>query len=204
MFINFINSSDRNVTAIALNDDNYKFLFDEMIYNSFTKTIKVNNKDVIWNLKQEELKYLGFDFNFNQDIYLNSNLNQELNDYIDNLCDNVKELILNAASEKEEADLKMYNSSLEQLKFSEVEREFIVLITPKNEMIGFAEFDDDYLKTLGIRPKFQHLGYGKLIIDALKYSLKTFTLHSNDDFNYEFYLKQGGEIIDDNDDEILK
>ena len=58
-------------------------------------------------------------------------MNQELNDYIDNLCDNVKELIINAASEKEEADLKMYNSSLEQLKFSEVEREFIVFVMGK-------------------------------------------------------------------------
>ena len=130
-------------------------------------------------------------------------MNQELNDYIDNLCDNVKELIINAASEKEEADLKMYNSSLEQLKFSEVEREFIVLITPQNEMIGFAEFDDDYLKTLGIRPKFQHLGYGKLLLDALKNTFSNLTLHTNDDYNYQFYLSQGAQIIEEDDDGIM-
>lgn len=50
-FIDFINSSDRNVTAIALNDDNYKFLIDEMIYNSFSRLIEVNGNKTIYNLK---------------------------------------------------------------------------------------------------------------------------------------------------------
>ena len=202
-FIDFINSSDRNVTAIALNDDNYKFLIDEMIYNSFSRLIKVNGRKTIYNLKQEELKYLGFDFNFNQDIYLNSSLNKEIDDYVANLLDKINNLIKNSDSKNKKEKMLRCKYTLEQLKFSEVEREFIVLITPQNEMIGFSEFSKDYLNFLAVRPKFQHLGYGKLLLDALKNTFSNLTLHTNDDYNYQFYLSQGAQIIEEDDDGIM-
>lgn len=89
--------------------------------------------------------------------------------------------------------------TLEQLKFSEVNGEFIVLINNQNEIVGFAEFSKDYLNFLAVRPKFQHLGYGKLLLDALKNTFCNLTLHSNDDYNYQFYLSQGAKIIEEDD-----
>ena len=89
--------------------------------------------------------------------------------------------------------------TLEQLKFSEVNREFIVLINNQNEIVGFAEFSKDYLNFLSVRPKFQHLGYGKLLLDALKNTFSNLTLHTNDDYNYQFYLSQGAQIIEEDD-----
>ena len=89
--------------------------------------------------------------------------------------------------------------TLEQLKFSEVNREFIVLINNQNEIVGFAEFSKDYLNFLAVRPKFQHLGYGKLLLDALKNTFSNLTLHTNDDYNYQFYLSQGAQIIEEDD-----
>ena len=123
--IDFINSRNKNITAVFCKDDNYKFLIDEMIYNSFSKLIEVNGKKTIYNLKQEELKYLGFDFNFNQDIYLNSSLNQEIDDYVENLLDNINNLIKNLDSKTKKEKLLMCKYTLEQLKFPEVNREFI-------------------------------------------------------------------------------
>lgn len=108
----------KNITAVFCEDDNYKFLIDEMIYNSFSKIIKVNGKKTIYNLKQEELKYLGFDFNFNQDIYLNSRLNQEIDDYVANLLDNINNLIKNSHSKTKKEKLLMCKYTLGQLKFS--------------------------------------------------------------------------------------
>ena len=98
----------------------------------------------------------------------------------------------------------MCKYTLEQLKFSEVNREFIFQINnQQNEMIGFAEFSKDYLNFLAVRPKFQHLGYGKLLLDALKNTFCNLTLHSNDDYNYQFYLRQGAKIIEEDDDGIM-
>ena len=86
-----------------------------MIYNSFSKLIEVNGKKTIYNLKQEELKYLGFDFNFNQDIYLTSSLNQENADYVENLLDNINNLIKNLDSKTKKEKLLMCKYTLEQL-----------------------------------------------------------------------------------------
>ena len=113
--IDFFNSSNKNITAVFCQFFNYKFLIDEMIYNSFSKLIEVNGKKTIYNLKQEELKYLGFDFNFNQDIYLTSSLNQENADYVENLLDNINNLIKNLDSKTKKEKLLMCKYTLEQL-----------------------------------------------------------------------------------------
>ena len=74
----------------------------------------------------------------------------------------------------------MCKYTLEQLKFSEVNREFIFQINnQQNEMIGFAEFSKDYLNFLAVRPKFQHLGYGKLLLDALKTTFCNLTFYTS-------------------------
>ena len=98
----------------------------------------------------------------------------------------------------------MCKYTLEQLKFPEVNREFIFQINnQQNEMIGFSEFSKDYLNFLAVRPKFQHLGYEKLLLDALKNTFSNLTLHTNDDYNYQFYLRQGAKIIEEGDDGIM-